>query len=206
MALALVVLIVTGFAPTFFARSAAAPALALPVLVHGVLGTAWVVLFATQTVLIAADRTNWHRRLGWAGAAVTAAFVATGAVVIADLERSHGAESLSWRAAHVFTNAAPLTIFALLVCAGVWRRNDAAPHKRLMLLAAIVLLPPAIGRLFGRLDLADFNLAAYASFAVANTLYDWIAYRRLHVVSWAGALVLVAVDVTTTTWLAAIGS
>ena len=206
MALALAVLVAAGFTPTFFARSGDSPPLALPVLAHGMLGTAWVSLFAAQTLLIAAGRASWHRALGWAVAGLTFAFVATGAFVIADLERSHGPESLSWRAAHVFTNAAPLTIVGLLVCCGVWLRNEAARHKRLLLLAAVVLLPPAIGRLFGRLDLADFNLAAYSSFAFANALYDWLVYRRPHVVSWAGAGALVAVDLTTTTWLAAIGS
>jgi hypothetical protein len=208
MAFALIVLIAAGFAPTFFARgwNAGAPPLALPVLAHGISGTAWVLLFAVQTTLIAAGRSAWHRRLGWATAAITLAFVVTGAVVIGDLERSHGAEPTSWRAAHVFTNGAPLTMFGLLVCGGVWQRDAAPRHKRLMLLAAVVLLPPAIGRLFGRLDLAEFNLVAYASFAFANTLYDWLTYRRPHVVSWLGGVVLVAVDVTTTAWLAAIGS
>ena len=174
MALALAVLMGAGFTPTFFARSADASPLALPVLAHGVLGTAWVALFVVQTLTIAAGRTPRHRTLGWVAAALTLGFVATGAVVIAALERSHGAESLSWRAAHVFTNGAPLAIFGLLVSAGVWQRNDAARHKRFMLLAAVVLLPPAIGRLFGRLDLTEFNLAAYAGFALANTLYDGI--------------------------------
>lgn len=208
MALVLAALVAAGFAPTFYARSAfeSFGPLPVPVLVHGAIGTAWVLLFAAQIGCIATRHVEWHRRLGWLAAALTVAFVAAGIVVIADLERSHGAESLAWRAAHVFTNGAPLTAFALLVGAGVWQRRAAARHKRLMLLAAVVLLPPAIGRLFARLDLQELNLAAYAALAYANAAYDWAVYRRPHAVSLVGASVLVGIDVATTAWLAAVGS
>jgi uncharacterized membrane protein YozB (DUF420 family) len=207
MALVLVALVATGFAPTFFARdvSVAGP-LSSPVLVHGIAGTVWVLLFAAQVALIATRRVAWHRRVGLAAAAVTVAFVVSGALVTAALERSHGTEPLSWLAAHIFTNGAPLTLFALLVAAGVWQRSRAARHKRLMLLAAVVLSPPAIGRLFGQLGLTELNLVAYATLAFANASYDWLAHGRPHAISLLGATALVAVDVATTAWLAAVGS
>jgi hypothetical protein len=207
MALVLVVLVAAGFAPTFFARdvSAAGP-LPLPVLVHGIAGTAWVLLFATQAALVATRRVSLHRRVGLVVAAVTIAFVASGAVVVADLERSHGLEPFSWRAPHIFTNAAPLTLFALLVAGGVWQRGRAVRHKRLMLLAAVVLSPPAIGRLFGQLGLAELGLAAYAALAFANAAYDWLAHGRPHAISLLGAAALVAIDAVTTAWLAAAGT
>lgn len=207
MALVLVALVAAGFAPTFFARDvSAAGLLPLSVLVHGIAGTAWVLLFATQTALVAARRVSLHRRVGLIVAAVTIAFVASGALVVADLERSHGLEPLSWRAPHVFTNAAPLTLFALLVAGGVWQRGRAVRHKRLMLLAAVVLSPPAIGRLFGQLGLAELSLAAYAALAFANAAYDWLARGRPHAISLLGAAVLVAIDAVTTAWLAAAGT
>jgi hypothetical protein len=202
MALVLVVLVAAGFAPSFFVRdvSVAGP-LPWPVIVHGIAGTAWVLLFAAQIARVAS-----HRGAGWAAAVVTALFVASGALVIAALERSHGAEPLAWRAPHLFTNGAPLTLFALLVAAGSWQRSRAARHKRLMLLAAVVLSPPAIGRLFGRLGLLELNLVAYAALAFANAVYDWVAYGRPHAVSLLGAATLVAVDAATIAWLAAVDS
>jgi hypothetical protein len=97
-------------------------------------------------------------------------------------------------------------LFALLVAAGSWQRSRAARHKRLMLLAAVVLSPPAIGRLFGRLGLLELNLVAYAALAFANAVYDWVAYGRPHAVSLLGAATLVAVDAATIAWLAAVDS
>jgi uncharacterized membrane protein len=175
-------------------------------LFHGLAGTAWVLLFAAQTALVATRRVAWHRRLGWLAAAVSVLFVASGVVVVVALEQSHGAEPAAWRAPHVFTNGAPLTAFVLLVAAGVCQRGRAARHKRLMLLAAVVLLPPALGRLLGRLDIAELNLAAYAALAFANALYDFAAYGRPHPIALLGAAALVGIDVATTIWLAAVGS
>ena len=207
MALVLLALLATGFSPTFYARdvSALGP-LPSPVLVHGLAGTAWVVLFATQVALVATRRVAWHRRVGWVAAVVTVVFVASGALVTAALERSHGTEPFAWRAPHVFTNGAPLTVFALLVAAAISQRSYAARHKRLMLLAAVVLAPPGIGRLFGQLGIAELNLVAYAALAFANAGYDWLAHGRPHAVSLLGGAALVAMDAVTTAWLAAVGS
>jgi len=207
IALVLVVLVAAGFAPTFYARdvSLAGP-LPSAVLAHGLAGTAWVLLFAAQVALVATHREAWHRRAGWLAAAVTAVFVVTGVLVTAALERSHGNEPLAWRAPHLFTNGAPLALFALLVVAGISRRSRAAQHKRLMLLAAVVLSPPAIGRLFAELGLTELNLVAYAGLAFANAGYDWLAHGRPHAISLLGATVLVATDAVTTAWLAAVGS
>lgn len=207
MALVLAVLAAAGFRPTFFVRdSAVLGPLSLPALVHGVAGTAWLLLFVVQTALVAARRIAWHRWLGWLGAAATVAFVASGVLVIAALERSHGAEPLAWRAPHLFTNLAPLTAFAVFAAAGVSQRANPARHKRLMLLAAVVLAPPALGRLFERLDLTELNLLAYGGIAFASAFYDFVVYRRVHAISLYGAAALVAIDVATTTWLAAVGS
>lgn len=207
MATVLAAIVFAGFTPSFYARgwSSSGP-LVLPVLVHGVAGTLFVLAFAAQSWLVALGRTPWHRRLGVVAALLAAAFVLTGVVVTVNLEQGHFSESLRVLAAHVWTNAAPLAAFAALVSAGVWQRNVAARHKRLMLLAAVVLLPPATGRLFGPLDLAWLNLPVYACAAAANAVYDVLTRGRPHVLSVAPAAGLVAIDVTTTWWLAAVES
>jgi hypothetical protein len=160
----------------------------------------------TQVGLIAAGRASSHRYLGVLGAVLSVAFVASGIAVTAGLERGHAGESNAVLAAHLFTNVAPLTAFTLFVTVALWQRGVAARHKRLMLLAAIVLAPPAIGRLFGNLGLSHLNLLAYASLAFANALYDVWARGRPHPVSLLGAAALVGIDVATTSWLDAVGS
>ena len=208
MAALLVVLIVAGFAPTFFVRGAFGdlPPLPSAVQLHGRLGALWVALYAGQTCLVAAGRLAWHRRLGGVGALVAAAFVVSGALVIRAFELSHFEESAATLAAHVFTNGAPLTAFAVFVGAGVVQRRVAARHKRFMLLAAVVLLPAAISRLFGPFGLASLNFPIYACIAFAAVAYDLCLRRRPHPVSLYGAIALVALDLTTTWWLEQVGS
>jgi len=94
----------------------------------------------------------------------------------------------------------------LLVAAGIWQRATAARHKRLMLLAAVVLAPPAIGRLFADLGLTELNFVAYAALAFASAAFDWLAHGRPHAISLLGGAALVVVDAVTTVWLAAVGS
>jgi hypothetical protein len=136
---------------------------------------------------------------------VAIAMVAVGSVVIADLERAHGAEPAAVLAAHVFANAAPLTAFGALALTGVWQRRVPARHKRLLLLATVVLAPAALGRLFARFDVPDLALPVYAALAFANAAYDAVVLRRVHAVALGGAVALIALDVATTWWLSAVG-
>jgi hypothetical protein len=205
MALTLLAIAAAGFAPTFYRRPAELPALPLVVLTHGLLGTAWLALFALQTALVAVRSLEWHSFVGVLGAGLALLFVVTGAPLVARFESLHGDEPLRVLAPHLFTNVAPLVAFAVLTGAGLWQRKVASHHKRLMLLAAVVLSPPAIGRLFAELDLVRFNLLAYAGLAFANALYDWIVRGRPHAIALVGATALVTIDVITTRWLAAAG-
>jgi hypothetical protein len=206
MAAVIGLVVLAGFTPSFYARPGELGPLAPAVLLHGLAGTLFVLAFVAQSWLVAAGREPWHRRLGSGGAVLAAAFALTGAAVTVRLEQSHAFDSARVLAAHVWTNAAPLAAFAVLVAAGIWQRRVPARHKRLMLLAAVVLLPPASARLLGPLELAWLNLPLYACAAFANAVYDVVTRGRPHPLSVWPAAALVAIDVTTTRWLAAVGS
>src|SRR6201988_5119193 len=65
-----------GFAPTYFLKGwFGTSALPMVVHVHGVLMTSWFVLLIVQTSLVAARRTDVHRRFGVAGAVLAAVIV-----------------------------------------------------------------------------------------------------------------------------------
>ena len=82
-ALLLLALVAAGFAPTFFVRDVAILGpLSSAVLVHGIAGSAWLLLVAFQIGLVATGRVAWHRRLGLVAVAMAGVFVASGGVVI----------------------------------------------------------------------------------------------------------------------------
>lgn len=172
-----------GFAKTYYLKFAfAQPALPLLVHVHGLLMTAWVVLFGSQTWLVANHRVDLHRRLGMAGVAMVALIPVIGvmtAIEGARLGHSPGPPPLVFLTVPLFSVMA----FTVLAGTGLALRRRTDWHRRLMLAATLNLLPPALGRLaplylhlpglpyaFGVTDLALLGAAAY----------DARQHRRLH--------------------------
>jgi hypothetical protein len=196
MAFAAAATVLLGFSRTFFLRAYFdATPLAWPFVVHGVVFTAWIALFVTQTSLIAARRTQTHRQLGWAGAALAAvmAAVAMLAAVTAgrrDIAAGHVEESLTFFATPVLS----MIMFAALLGAAIALRARPETHKRLMLLAMLSLLDAAVAR-WPFPSLVGTPLGYYGitdAFILAAMLYDFASRRSVHPVYVWGGLAIVA--------------
>ena len=149
----LLILLVTGFAPTFFFRPfLGLEPLGLPAMLHGVVLTAWFVLFFIQAGLVRDRNVALHRKLGKIGASVAA--LATLQFVWVAVALYHGrapnVDADLVEKARVVRISSELTVFAAFptfVALAVLARRRAAVHKRLMLLATIALMPPVLSRL-----------------------------------------------------------
>jgi hypothetical protein len=197
MAVAVVVTVFAGFAPTYYLRAYFGTMPLIPLLhLHGLVFTAWLVLFLAQTILVAAKRTNIHRRLGIAGAVLAVLMVVVGSLTA--IIRARGAEVPPGSPSPLVFLTIPLgdmLVFAGLVGAGFYYRRRAEVHKRLMLLATISILPAATARLpFAFIQqtgpLAFFGLADL--FIVPCLLYDLFTRGRIHRATLWGGLILVA--------------
>src|SRR5687767_2740643 len=83
LALALVVFVVVGFAPSYYLRILTAPPALTTVLhVHALVFTVWMALFLAQVGLVAADRVELHRKLGIASAIFACIVVAVGVLSV----------------------------------------------------------------------------------------------------------------------------
>ena len=79
MSLAVVITVFAGFAPTYYLRPYFTSAPLMPLLhLHGLVFSSWLVLFITQTTLVAAHRTDIHRRLGILGGVIATLMVLIG--------------------------------------------------------------------------------------------------------------------------------
>ena len=79
----LLVVLVVGFAKTFFLRAFFnVPPIPAYLYVHGVVLTAWYALVFAQTLLVRAHRVDLHRRLGVASVTVAAMVVPISAYVV----------------------------------------------------------------------------------------------------------------------------
>jgi MFS family permease len=196
MAIAVVATVVAGFTPTYYLKPLfGTPALPLSIHVHGALFTAWVLLFVAQTSLVAANRTNLHRRLGVAGALLAVTMVVSGAALAIESARmARPALGVLARSLPLFVLVIPLAsvvVFTILVGLGLYYRRRPDAHKRLMLLATLALLPPALARI--RILNAVGPQAFFGVtvlFIVAVVAYDYRTRRRVHAVSLWGGLFL----------------
>ena len=191
-------IIFTGFAQTFYLKGLfSTPVLSNLLLVHGLVMTFWFALFITQTRLVAAGRTDLHRRLGVIGAMWVAVIMVVGMATAIDAVR-RGATPVPEVTPLMFM-AIPffdVAVFAALVGVALWYRRRSDMHKRLMLLATLSILAPGVARIP-----LDFIKQGGLPMIIVLTLLPVIICvavgtvrnRRLHpAFGWGGAFVIVS--------------
>lgn len=182
MGVVILLLVIAGFAPSYFLRGWIDAGRPLPEMsplihLHAAVFSAWIGLFIAQIALISSRRHALHRRLGGVMIALAAAMVVVGVLVaVAQVARGSGPPGippLAWLAVPLFD----LATFAGLVGAGYLLRRDAQTHKRLMLLATILMLQPAIGRMPWPQALGG-ELGTLMAFLMVLPLIAWDLARR----------------------------
>jgi hypothetical protein len=173
--------LLAGFARSFFLRSQfAVPPLPPYLYLHGVVLTTWYVLVVAQTCLVAAHRTDLHRRLGIAAVLVAILIVPISAfVVVHAAARMPGTHTPDMRL-EVVGDLLSLVWFAGLVAAGVYFRRRPDVHKRLMIASCFTIYGPVIVRwnLVYGLPVPPPVVVPLALVALGT--YDFLAARRLH--------------------------
>jgi len=196
-ALLLAAVVFAGFARTFYLRQwFEVPPLTVLLVLHGVVFTAWMALYFTQTRLIATNQVRAHMRLGIAGLGVAALVVLLSLATVvmsasAPRPRAMGMASYQF----VFVPFFITVTFAGLVTAAALLRKRPQIHKRLMTLAMITVLPPATARLINLFGGVDHFLALQTSltalFVIVVVAYDWFKNRTFHPVYAIGGTLLV---------------
>jgi hypothetical protein len=149
MAYVCALIAIGGFIPSFWAPLAAGT-FGRPSIVHlhGLLFSAWPVLFIIQARLALAGRSDRHRILGFAGISLsTAMLFAAVAVVIHSLDAGITAGFEPQARAFAIVPLSIVLLFAGLVAAAIANVRRPAVHMRLMLAASITMLPPAFARI-----------------------------------------------------------
>jgi hypothetical protein len=195
---ALLAVVLVGFGRTFYLRAffdiGPLPA---QLYVHGAILTVWFSFAVAQAWLIRSQQLRWHRRVGYAAATYAAAVVISGMIV-----NSHLAATLTSPADAeniiVWGNYLTLLMFAVFVGLGVLLRKRAEAHKRLMLLASVAIVGPALGRFplwpifAGGLDAArNYAIGGLLLLLTSLIVYDILTRRRPHPATWMGALAIV---------------
>lgn len=202
MALLMLALVFIGFAPSYYLSGILKPPPGLKpattlVHVHAFLFSAWMLLFVLQTQLVAWRRTDLHRLLGTIGFLILPVMI-----VIATVSALHGVHRASGppMIPPLTFLAVPLLdvpVFALLIGGALANRRTPQMHKRLMFIAMIGMMSPAIGRMplpppfVG--PVAIFVLPDLFLFALV--LFDLMIMGRVHRATVWGGLLLVGSQV-----------
>ena len=191
-------IVLAGFARTYYLKGlfSTPPIPSRFVHFHGIVMTAWVALFIVQVSLVAKRRTKTHQRLGVLGAVLAALVVVVGtltALYAAARGHTPGPPALQF----LVVPLGDMVVFGILVGAALYYRRRLDVHKRLMLLAAVNMLAPAIARIplsfianggpLAFFGLTDLCLVAFIAF-------DTIRHRRLHPAFLWGALFIIVMQ------------
>jgi hypothetical protein len=139
---------VVGFIPTYWAPVASASFGGPPLLhLHGLLFSAWPLLFIVQARLALSGRLERHRVLGYVGISLVTAMLFAGTAVAIDGLRTNLAAGFESARAFTIVPLSILLSFVGLVVAAIANVRRPEVHMRLMMAATVTLLPPAIARI-----------------------------------------------------------
>jgi hypothetical protein len=205
--------VLTGFTPTLYLRPAfTSPPIPGYLYVHGAILTGWFALVFFQTFLVQANRVRTHRQLGIAGAvfsiavvagALTATFGVVSRVVDAGISLDADARVLvgpgveglpvsAFLSSVVWQNLSSALMFTVFVVAAILLRHRPDSHKRLMLLASISIVGPALARLarwpiFGG-EGGPFTLIVVLALLTSMIVFDLITRKRPHPATISGVV------------------
>jgi hypothetical protein len=205
MSVVLLLMMFVGFAPTVYLRGAFFEVAPIPLYlhVHGAILSGWFLLFMVQAWLVKSDRSELHRSLGvavavYAALALIVALVATLGFVPRTLadgysldqdvsvfnEGGSGITIGRFISGVVWSNLGAAISFAVLVSLAILFRRRPEAHKRLMLLASIGMMGPALARISRWPPLGDeqgpFTMIAMLALMGAVVWNDLITLKRIH--------------------------
>ncbi len=168
------------------------------VFIHGAFAFAWLCLFFIQATLMNYNNFRAHRALGYLGIfiAIGTAMTmlpASASTVSKNLREGLGETSYS----SIVGVATSAFMFLAIVIAGVLNRKNPQTHKRLMLLATILVLWVAWFRFryyFPSVPRPDiwFGVVLPDTLIIISWIWDKYVNGRLHpVLGWVGTLIIV---------------
>lgn len=148
-AFVLALIVFVGFAPSFYLKNVihAPPPLSVLTVTHGVIYTAWMVLFIAQVWLIDAGKPAIHRQLGILGVLLFGALMVQGySTAITAGQLGHAPPGAPEPLAFMALPLIGLTGTGVLVVLGLLNRRRSDWHVRAMLAATITFTAPAAHR------------------------------------------------------------
>jgi len=189
MAVVLILLVISGFSVLGFSQPGGPLATPLFLHFHGAVFLAWFVLLALQASLIGRGNVMLHKWLGQTSVVLAIAIVVIGYWVVR--LAVHKPDMMIAGRPAVIGAVFPvwdIINFSIAYMLGIANRFNPDAHKRFMLLAAMLMIDPAMARLVLGLGLPGLLiLLAELALYFALIAYDLVKLRRPHWASLVGS-------------------
>ncbi|HVP49853.1 MAG TPA: hypothetical protein VMT56_01390, partial [Candidatus Bathyarchaeia archaeon] len=132
-----------------FDGTAIDPSILATVVAHSSAIFAWFVLFFVQALLIPTQNRRLHMKLGWSVLVIASAIAVTGPLVLIRSIRLDPKQVVfDWSAPQfLLVGYAEIALFVVFVVIGVLNRKRPRIHRPMMLMASLVILTGATGRI-----------------------------------------------------------
>ncbi len=180
----MVALVVVGFWPTYYGPLLSGTFELKPIVeIHAVVFSGWIVLFVAQTLLVYTGRLKWHRKVGWFAAGYAALMVGVVITALAMRFSDHMAAG-DIREAHrsLIISSVDLLLFGGFLTAAIAYRKKPQIHKRLIIVATVVLMGPAVGRMTFLSAVPLILFVLYSSPILFGMAFDFAIRPRVHAV------------------------
>lgn len=158
---------------------------------HAAVFGGWLVVLVTQALLIWTRNPRLHRKLGWFGLGIAVLMVGVGFATTVIMGHAHLLREGPAAAMFMYRPFEDITFFAAAFGLAVYWRKRPDIHRRLMLLAAIALTPPAISRIPGLPTLSTVYAGTDLLLVIA-IIHDLVTTRRIHAAyRWGTAIAIV---------------
>jgi len=201
MTLVMAFFIFSGFGMTYFQPMATGSLGPLPpvVHIHGLFYCSWIILLVVQALLVNVKSIALHRSLGTFGIAIGTGVALMGALITVLFM---GATELNTKDDYGLTYLSIVAVltFGILFCIAIRNVRKPEIHKRLILFATIIILPPGINRLY-MMTFELSNVPFLATYLTMNALiaaiaiYDWRTMGKISKTTLCGAAAIIIPEV-----------
>lgn len=191
-------IVFVGFAHSYYLAGVFHAKLPSPLVhVHGALFSCWTLLLIAQVTLVSVGHVRWHMRLGVLGMILAGLLVLVGFATLIAAVRRRAAPGMSTEALFA-VDVLQLSVFVVLIVWAFMVRSDGPAHKRLIIIATVALLGPALSRwpfafVFSS-DLVFFGILD--SFLIFMIAFDLWSRGKLHLATISGSLLILVMDFT----------
>ena len=190
----LAIIVAAGFGPSYIGAMLSGVGTPLVLHFHATVFAGWIALFTTQALLPAFGRVDLHRKLGKFGIGYAVFLVAVGLITTVNRVAFYFNDGQEARAkAFLIAPLSDMIVFPIFFSAAIAYRRQPEIHKRLMLVATVMLTIAAVGRMEFLPSSYFATIAVWLSPLYLAMIYDFYKSRIIHPAYVIGLLTLAIV-------------